>query len=67
MFHPPLHLGWGLLQRGSLERYARLVKRKGVETVVLETALRSIEQLLNREELLKRESEYMRDIFKTAG
>ncbi len=67
IFHPPIHLGLGLLKRGNLERYARLVKRKGVETVVLETALRSIEQLLNREELLKRESEYVRDIFKTAG
>lgn len=67
MFYPPLHLGWGLLQRGNLERYARLVKRKGVETVVLKTAMKSIEQVLDREELLKRESEYVRDIFETAG
>jgi len=67
IFHPPLHLGWGLLQRGNLERYARLVKRKGVEVVVLETALKSIEQVLDREELLKRESEYVRDIFEAAG
>jgi sugar phosphate isomerase/epimerase len=65
MFHPPLHLGWGLLQRSDLERYARLVKRKGVETVVLETAMKSIEQVLDREELLKRESKYVRDIFET--
>ncbi len=67
IFHPPIHLGWGLLQRGNLERYARLVKRKGVETVVLETAMKSIEQVLGSEELLKRESEYVRDIFEAAG
>ena len=67
MFHPPLHLEWGLLKRGNLERYARLVKRKGVETVVLETALKSIEQVLDREELLKQESGYVRDIFEAAG
>ena len=67
MFHPPIHLEWGLLRRGNLERYARLVKRKGVETIVLETALKSIEQVLGREELLKRESEYVREIFEAAG
>ena len=67
IFHPPLHLGWGLLQRGNLERYARLVKRKGVEAIVLETALKSVEQVLSREELLKRESEYVREIFGATG
>ena len=63
MLNPPLHLGWGLLQRGNLQRYARLVKRKGVETVVLETTLKNIAQVLDHEELLKQESEYVRDIF----
>ena len=63
MLNPPLHLGWGLLQRGNLQRYARLVKRKGVETVVLETTLKNIAQVLDHEDLLKRESEYVRDIF----
>ena len=63
MFHPPLQLGWGLLQRGNLERYARLVKRKGVEVVVLETALKNVEQVLDRREILRQESKYVRDIF----
>lgn len=63
MFHPPLHLGWGLLNWGSLERYARLAKRKGVEVVVLETAMKSIEQVLNRREILEQESKYIRKIF----
>ena len=67
MFHPPLHLEWGLLQRGNLERYARLVKRKGVETVVLETTMKGIEQVLDCEELLKQESEYVLHIFEAVG
>ena len=66
MFHPPLHLGWGVLQRGNLERYARLVKRKGVEVVVLETAMKSVEQVLDRHELLAAESKYIREIFEGA-
>ncbi|MDI6643023.1 MAG: sugar phosphate isomerase/epimerase family protein [Candidatus Hodarchaeaceae archaeon] len=65
MFHPPIHLGWGLLQRGNLERYARLVKRKGVEVVVLETALKNVEQVLDRREILEQETKYVRDIFES--
>jgi sugar phosphate isomerase/epimerase len=63
MFHPPLHLEWGLLKRGNLERYARIVKQKGVEVIVLETAMKSIGQVLERYELLKAESQYILDIF----
>lgn len=66
MFHPPLHLEWGLLKRGNLERYAKIVKRKGVEVVVLETALKSIGQVLERYELLRAESQYVLDIFEEA-
>lgn len=66
MFHPPLHLGWGVLGRGNLERYARLVKRKGVEVVVLETAMKSVEHVLDRYELLAAESKYIREIFGSA-
>ncbi|MDI6819466.1 MAG: sugar phosphate isomerase/epimerase family protein [Candidatus Hodarchaeaceae archaeon] len=63
IFHPPIHLGWGFLKRGNLERYARLVKRKGVEVVVLETAMKSTAQALERYELLRAESEFVREIF----
>lgn len=63
MFHPPLHLEWGLLKRPNLERFARIVKRKGVETIVLETALKSVEQVLNRRELLRAETAYVKSVF----
>ncbi len=63
MFHPPLNLEWGLMKRNNLERYARLVKRKGVEVVVLETAMKNTEQILNRREVLEQETRYVRDIF----
>jgi len=63
MFHPPIHLGWGPLKRENLERYAEIVKRKGVEVIVLETALKNLDQLRQRQELLREESEYVRKIF----
>ncbi len=63
MFHPPIHMEWGPLKRANLERYARIVKRKGVEVVVLETALKSVEQVLNRRELLREETKFIKDIF----
>lgn len=63
MFHPPLNLEWGLLKRGNLERYARIVKKKGVDTIVLETALKSVDQVVNRKELLREETDYVKAIF----
>ena len=63
MFHPPLHLEWGLLKRENLRRYAEIAKRKGVEVVVLETALKNNEQVIDRKNLLRTESQYVREIF----
>jgi sugar phosphate isomerase/epimerase len=63
IFHPPLHLESGALKRENLRRYAEIVKKKGVEVVVLETALRDLEQVLNHRELLEAETRYVREIF----
>jgi sugar phosphate isomerase/epimerase len=63
MFHPPLHLEWGLLKRGSLEGYAEIIRRKGAEVIVLETALKTPEQLVNWRELLRKETRYVKEIF----
>jgi sugar phosphate isomerase/epimerase len=63
MFHPPMHLEWGLLKRENLKRYAELVKRKGAEIIVLETALKTPEQVTNWRELLREETEYVKSIF----
>jgi len=53
----------GFLKWGNLERYARLVKRKNVEVVVVETAMQSVEQVLDRERILSDESRYIREAF----
>jgi len=62
-FHPPLHLGSGFLKRENIERYANIVKRKKVEVVVVETALQSVEQVLDRERILSDESNFIREAF----
>lgn len=62
-FHPPLHLGLGFLRWENFERYARIVKRKKVEVVVLETALQDVEQVLDREQILSDESKFIREAF----
>jgi sugar phosphate isomerase/epimerase len=66
MFHPPLHLELGLLKRGNLERYARLVRQKGAELIVLETALKTPEQVLTARKLLEDETEFVRSTFSNA-
>lgn len=63
IFHPPLHEEVGLLKRENLERYAELVAWKGAELVVVETAIKTKEQVLQREEILRKETEYLRSIF----
>lgn len=63
LFHPLIHEGKGTLKRENLERFAEIAKRKGVEAVVLETAWRSVEQMLEGKELLVAETNYIREIF----
>lgn len=63
IFHPPLNEGVGVLKRKNLERYAELVSGKGVELIVVETAIRAREQVMRRKEVLKEETEYIQAIF----
>ncbi|MEA1904637.1 MAG: sugar phosphate isomerase/epimerase [Candidatus Hadarchaeota archaeon] len=63
IFHIFIHLQLGPLKRDVLERYAKIVKRKKVEAIVLETALRDRKQVPRRKELLREETEYVREIF----
>ena len=41
------------------------MKRKGAELIVLETAFREKDQVLNREKLIKEEADYLRGILGT--
>ncbi|MBU3956458.1 sugar phosphate isomerase/epimerase [bacterium] len=62
-FHPPLHRQQGFLKRSNLENINKLFKKKGVEIVVVETAVRDMDDLLNGIEVLKEESAYLAEIF----
>ncbi|MBS3815369.1 MAG: sugar phosphate isomerase/epimerase [Hadesarchaea archaeon] len=62
IFHPPLHEERGLLVRENLERYAEIVKSKETELIVLETAFRETKQVKNRDEILQKETEYVKEI-----
>lgn len=63
IFHPPLQEGVGLLKEENLRRYARLVQDKGAELIVVETAIKTKEQVMNREKIMQGESEFLRAIF----
>ncbi|KXA99615.1 hypothetical protein AKJ42_02860 [candidate division MSBL1 archaeon SCGC-AAA261C02] len=62
IFHPPLHKESGLLKRENLERYAGFVKDKGAELIVVETAFRETEQVKNRDEIIEKETQYLKEI-----
>jgi sugar phosphate isomerase/epimerase len=62
LFHPPLHEGVGPLKRENLLRYAELVKRKGAGLIVLETAIKTKEQVLNRERIMREEADFVRSV-----
>lgn len=63
IFHPPLQEGLGLLKRENLVRYAQLVRDKGAELIVVETAIRTNEQVMRRNEIMQGENGFLRAIF----
>ncbi len=63
IFHPPLQEEAGPLKRENLVRYAQLVRDKGAELVVVETAIKTKEQVMRRNEIMQGESEFLRTIF----
>jgi endonuclease IV len=62
-FHPPLHNETGFLKKENLRNLARLFKKKGVEIVVVETAVREIDELLNARDILQKETDYLNEVF----
>ncbi len=63
IFHPPLQEGLGLLKRDNLVRYAQLVRDKGAELIVVETAITTKEQVMRRDEIMQGENGFLRAIF----
>ncbi len=66
-FHPPLHYEKGLLKKGNLIRLVKMLKEKGAELIVVETAVREVDELLNARALMDEESKFLREILKSAG
>ncbi|MCD6413183.1 MAG: sugar phosphate isomerase/epimerase [Elusimicrobia bacterium] len=62
-FHPPLHRQQGFLKKENLKNLAGIFRKKGVEIVVVETAVRDIDDLLNSRRVLAEESKYLEEIF----
>lgn len=62
-FHPPLQRQQGFLKKENLKNLAKLFREKGVEIVVVETAVRDMDDLLGSMEVLKEESAYLAEIF----
>ena len=63
-FHPPLHTTAGPLQKKNLENYWKILKDKKPELIVLETAFKKLEQVKDRENIIKKETAYIKEIFK---
>ncbi len=63
IFHPPLQEGLGLFKRENLVRYAQLVRDKGAELIVVETAIKTKEQVMRRNEIMQGENGFLRTIF----
>ncbi len=62
-FHPPLYYEKGPLKKENLKRLADKFYKKNVEVVVVETAVREIEELLNAKEILQIETDYLKEVF----
>lgn len=63
-FHPPLQYEAGFLKRENLKNLADIFKEKGVQIIVVETAVREIDELLNAKDILHKETEYLNEVLK---
>jgi len=64
-FHPPFHTESGPLKRANLVNYWKILKEKNPNVLILlETAFKKLEQVIDRENIIKAETAYIKDIFK---
>ncbi|MFH1957418.1 MAG: TIM barrel protein [bacterium] len=64
MFHPPLHLTEGPLQRKNLIAYGEIVRGLEPEVIILETAAKTKEQVAQRQQLVEEEMKYVKECLK---
>lgn len=61
-FHPPLHYQSGLLKETNLKNLFNIFRKKKVKIVVMETAVREVDELLNARSLMKQEAVFIRGL-----
>lgn len=61
-FHPPLQWESGLLKKENIHNYFRLCREKGVQLIVIETAIRKNEEALKSREILKEEHDFIMEM-----
>ena len=62
-FHPPINQTEGPLKGENFRRYAEIVKKLNPEVLVFETAFKTLEQVKNRERIIKEETKYIKEVF----
>ncbi len=63
LFHPPIHEERGKMKKKNFENMARIFEEKGVEVVIIETAVRDKEDLINGYDIMAEETAFLADIF----
>jgi len=66
IFHPPLNRFQGLLRYENLVNYFQICRKKNVHLIVMETAVRSVEDIINSKEIIKQENEEILKIYREA-
>jgi len=62
LFHPPINKEDGLIKRDTWKNIFRIFKRKGVKFIVIETAVREKDDLINGDKIQKDEASYVKKI-----
>jgi len=64
IFHPPLHQYSGLLKKENLQRFFEIAHKKGVKLIVIETAVREKDEIINAINIIKEENEVIKGLLK---
>lgn len=67
LFHPPMHRLLGRLKREHIVNMFRIFREKGVQYVVIESAVREREDLIRAYDLQAEEARFMREAFDEAA
>ncbi len=63
LFHPPIHHEKGKMKEENFKNMARIFEEKGVEVVIIETAVRDRQDLINGYQIMAEETAFLADIF----